>query len=404
MNKPKKTIFTLNVDNYAPEITAITYPLIERYAEKIGADFHIISERKNPDKAPVYEKLQIYDLAREMKNDWNIFLDSDALVHPDTIDFTDMIGKDTVMHNGCDVANVRWRYDEYFRRDGRNIGSCNWCAIASDWCVDLWHPLDIPYEEALNNIKPIPNELNTLITREHLIDDYTLSRNIAKYGLKFKTVLDLLPEKRLGGSSFFWHEYTIPVYEKVRRMKQIVRDWGVYGAKKIYYKPSPEIQGWMTDNELQWLYENALEMDTIAEIGSWKGRSTHALASGCDGNLLAVDTFKGSPDELETTHKEALETSILEQFRYNMRNFTNMDILVEDSVTAALTCQPKSVDMVFIDGGHSDEQFEKDLKAWMPIAKKLLCGHDYPQVARVLNKLNLHPVIECDSIWSVEIK
>jgi hypothetical protein len=227
MNKIKKTIFTLNVDNYAPEICALTYPRIQKYAEKIGADFHIISERKYPDMPPVYEKLQIKELGKKMGNDWNIYIDSDALVHPETIDFTELINKDTVLHNGSDMASIRWTYDEYFKRDGRNIGSCNWLTIASDWCLDLWTPLDIPFEEALKNIHPIVNELATGVNAEHLIDDYTLSRNIAKYGLKFKTIMDLTKEVGLEGSNFFWHQYTIPCDEKVVELRKIIKSWGI---------------------------------------------------------------------------------------------------------------------------------------------------------------------------------
>lgn len=226
MNKIKKTVFTLSVDNYSPQITELTYPLIKQYADKIGAEFYVISERKYPDMPVTYEKLQIYDLGREMGNDWNIFFDSDTLVHPETIDFTTQIDKSTVMHNGWDMASVRWKYDNTFLRDGRNIGSCNWCAIASDWCLDLWHPLDISYEEALDNIYPTPLELKSGITREHLIDDYTLSRNIARFGLKFKSISDLLKERGLEGSSFFWHQYTIPVEEKVISLKKVIKDWG----------------------------------------------------------------------------------------------------------------------------------------------------------------------------------
>ncbi len=189
----KKTIFTLNVDGYSPEITELTYPLMKRYADKIGADFYTIKERKFPGFPSVYEKLQIYELAQKMENDWNIYIDSDALVHPDMMDVTNHLPKDTVLHNGVDLASNRWKYDRYFMRDGRNIGSCNWFTIASDWCVELWKPLDdLTFEEAIANISPIVNELNTVITAEHLIDDYALSRNIAKYGLKFNTFTNLL--------------------------------------------------------------------------------------------------------------------------------------------------------------------------------------------------------------------
>lgn len=120
----KKTIFTLNIDGYAPEITEISYPLMKHYAEKIGADFYVIKDRKYPGYPPVYEKLQIYELAQEMRNDWNIYIDSDALIHPDLMDLTNHISKDTVAHNGHDTADNRWRYDRFFHRDGRHIGSC----------------------------------------------------------------------------------------------------------------------------------------------------------------------------------------------------------------------------------------------------------------------------------------
>jgi hypothetical protein len=226
--KEKKTIFTLNVDGYSPEITAITYPLLEQYAKRIGAEFFVIKERKFPDWPVVYEKLQIYELAQEMGNDWNIYIDSDALVHPETLDYTLFLNKDTVAHNGADMANVRWKYDRFFTRDGRNIGSCNWFTIASDLCIELWKPLDdLTLQEALDRIFPSVNEKNTVITKEHLIDDFTLSRNIAKYGLKFKALLELNKEIGLPGADFFWHAYTIDAKEKVIEMQKIIKLWKI---------------------------------------------------------------------------------------------------------------------------------------------------------------------------------
>lgn len=222
----KKTIFTLNVDGYSPEITDITYPLIKRYAKHIDADLHIIKDRKFPDWPVTYEKLQIYELAQQMENDWNIYIDSDALIHPETLDWTLHLKRDTVAHNGADMGGVRWKYDRFFQRDGRNIGSCNWFTIASDLNIELWKPLDdLTLEEALENINPTVEEINTVITPEHLIDDYTLSRNIAKYGLKFTTFKDILKEVGLPDANFFWHLYTIPTDQKVTGMKKILENW-----------------------------------------------------------------------------------------------------------------------------------------------------------------------------------
>jgi hypothetical protein len=226
--KIKKTIFTLNIDNYEEKITELTYPLLKRYAKKIDADFYIISERKFPDYPPVYEKLQIYELAQEMENDWNIYIDSDALVHPDFFDITNHLQKDTVAHNGVDMAGNRWKYDRFFRRDGRHLSSCNWFSIASDWCIDLWKPLDdLTLEEAIENITPIVSEVvSGLIPAGHLIDDYVLSRNIAKFGLKFTTINQIVKDTGDTGN-YLWHQYLINSEDKIMQMKEILNIWKI---------------------------------------------------------------------------------------------------------------------------------------------------------------------------------
>ena len=221
-----KTIFTLNIGDYAPEIRAITRPWLEYYANKIEADIFDITERRFPEFPVTYEKLQIWEIAQTLKSDWYIYIDSDALINPETPDFTNHLNKDTVAHNGRDYAGIRWTYDRYFRRDGRNIGSCNWLTIASDWCLDLWTPLDIPLERALANIRPIIDEhMSGECKDEHLIDDYTLSRNIARFGLKFTTLTEIMEtvgfralNERCPFNPFFYHIYNISNAEKARRM------------------------------------------------------------------------------------------------------------------------------------------------------------------------------------------
>ncbi len=230
--KIKKAIFTLCIDGFDEEVTDISFPLLKEYARKINAEFIPITERKFPEWPITYEKLQIYKIGQEMENDWNIYLDVDALIHPDMIDFTAIIQKDTVMHFGSDFASQRWKYDRYFLRDGRNIGSGNWFTIASDWCIDLWHPLDpsdLTLEEALANIRPLVVEASCKVFNpEHLIDDYILSRNIAKYGFKFTTVRELLEDlKRPNLQGCAWHQYLIEREAKVIEMKKVLRQWGL---------------------------------------------------------------------------------------------------------------------------------------------------------------------------------
>lgn len=161
-----------------------------------------------------------------MQNDWNIYIDADALIHPETPDFTIYLHKDTVAHVGRDTAPIRWKYDRFFLRDGRDIGSCNWFTVGSDWCIDLWHPADdLTPQEAIDSCFPIvEEERSKIVTPYHLIDDFLVGRNIAKFGLKFKTIESII-EERYKGSWFFWHQYTIPVEQKVVEMKKTLQTW-----------------------------------------------------------------------------------------------------------------------------------------------------------------------------------
>jgi hypothetical protein len=223
----KRTIYTLNIEQkYMTEITDMTYPLLKQYAHKIGADFYEITERKFPDFPITYEKCQVYELGKEANNDWNIFIDCDTVVHPDTPDWTVFLNKDTCCHNGSDLAPIRWKTDRVFWRDGRHIGSCTWFCIASDWTIELFKPLDdITLEEAVASIFPTFPETKAGYAPERLIEDYVFSRNIARFGLKFTTIRQLLTPLGLQ-EGFLWHAYMTPPEEKAVRIEKLLKeDW-----------------------------------------------------------------------------------------------------------------------------------------------------------------------------------
>lgn len=138
----------------------------------------------------------------------------------------------------------------------------------------------------------------------------------------------------------------------------------------------PDIQGWMSDGELQWLYEAAKDCKRIVEIGCWKGRSTHALLSGCHGTVFAVDHFMGNPSEIDTAHAEAKTVDIYEIFERNVGSFSNLFVLRKDSIEASKHFKDNSLDMVFIDGEHTKQAFKADYETWLPKCSGLFCGHD----------------------------
>jgi hypothetical protein len=139
-----------------------------------------------------------------------------------------------VLHNASDVASVRWRYDEYFLRDGRNIAGGNWFTVASDWCRDIWHPLeDMTLEQAVSRITVTVQEHNAGMKPEHLIDDFVTSRNIARYGLKFTTLrelwkkmeLTLMPDEKHILTDTMFHIYATPEADKVAALKAKLKEW-----------------------------------------------------------------------------------------------------------------------------------------------------------------------------------
>lgn len=236
--RPTKRIYTLDIgEKYPWKVKAMTYPLIEYWAQKIGAEFVKITEPKFslqgwPER---YEKFQIYELAHKHPADWHIYLDCDALVHPDMIDPTAYLDKSMIAHNGNDVATNRWRINEWFLRDGRQISSCNWFMCASDWCLDVWHPSLVPFEECCKNIFPVLGEVHGGTQPGMLIDDYCMSNNIARFGLKFTTVTNLIKE-RVGiaaGNIWMWHAYNCPVEEKIFNMKNVLLGWGVCTREEL---------------------------------------------------------------------------------------------------------------------------------------------------------------------------
>lgn len=135
--------------------------------------------------------------------------------------------KDTVMQNGNDFSNIRHYYDSYFLRDGRNIGTCGWITIASDWCLDLWHPCeDLTPEEVVSRCYLTVNEANSgTMDAGHLSDDYIMSRNVARYGLKYMRLMDLQEKLFPQGAAFLWHSYTIPQDEKIQQLKETLDVW-----------------------------------------------------------------------------------------------------------------------------------------------------------------------------------
>lgn len=191
----------------------------------------------------------------------------------------------------------------------------------------------------------------------------------------------------------------IPLFGKLVDIEEIKRELSL--RFNTYIPTTPEIQGWMNPFELQWLYEKAQDMESIVEVGCWKGKSTHALLSGCYGVVHVVDNFKGNESEREGIHREAAVKDLSSEFMLNVSKFSNFCVYKMDSKSAANFFAPKSVDMIFIDGERTKSAVIENIDIWKPKCKKLLCGHDvdYQEVRDALNERNIHFENNVSSIW-----
>lgn len=206
----------------------------------------------------------------------------------------------------------------------------------------------------------------------------------------------------------FWH--TRPTREDSGTMDYFEKKSAISDAREAAAK----IEGWMHPDELHWLAEQAIDRAVIVEMGSWKGRSTKALAMATKGRVYAVDHWKGSSNPEDATTVEIKKRGpnvIFNEFSNNLAGEIKLKKVIPiyaDSDEGARTIRqmhPEGVDMVFIDGDHEYESVRRDLRSFMPLLKPggLLCGHDlcpiFPGVGRALGELvpGHHSVI--GSIW-----
>ena len=166
------------------------------------------------------------------------------------------------------------------------------------------------------------------------------------------------------------------------------------------------IDGWMERVELEYLAQAASRSLVIAELGSWKGRSTIALAQNTPGVVFAIDVWEDNPLAAMGT---GVRGSIFHEFQENTRGIPNICPIVATTKQAFYVLQDAAVrfDMIFIDACHDFEHVKQDIENWSRLLSKegILCGHDfvgdYPGVARAVQLLIPHYRL-VNSIWTTE--
>jgi|TARA_Y100000748_G_scaffold286994_1_gene270744 hypothetical protein len=186
----RKLIHVVNINDFFPELFALTYPTIRSYAERNGYMINMITERKFPDYPINYEKMQVYEDGKDAEV--NILCDADMLIHPQFPDVTEFLKRDSIAFN--DNYNISWKYHvdriRYFMRDGRDVGIATNFVVSSDWTHDVWEPLSLSQKDIEDLAKKENTDTGGADGRGwgHYADEFALSYNMAKYGLKYTGV------------------------------------------------------------------------------------------------------------------------------------------------------------------------------------------------------------------------
>lgn len=153
----------------------------------------------------------------------------------------------------------------------------------------------------------------------------------------------------------------------------------MYNMKHRHQK----INGWFNFEDI---YKDMVAMHDkghFVEIGTYLGKSAAFMGVEIFNSNKAIkfdtiDTFKGSPSEINGKHSLFKHTDVYKIAKTNLTGLP-VNIVIGDSIEVSKNYENESLDFVFIDGSHLYNDVKNDIKAWKKKIKKggFIAGHDY---------------------------
>lgn len=170
--------------------------------------------------------------------------------------------------------------------------------------------------------------------------------------------------------------------------------------------PALGIEGWMTEQELLYLAEEASKHRNIVEVGSYCGRSTRVLADHTPGIVHAIDPWDGERRHYKKfTHYNGDDTNFNQFLNYLHHHIKAGKVSIHRNTFDKVWIEKP--DMIFIDAIHEYEPLRADIIHSLNMMKSgLLCGHDYahywPDVKEIVDEIfPAHGLI--GTIWSKQL-
>lgn len=146
-----------------------------------------------------------------------------------------------------------------------------------------------------------------------------------------------------------------------------------------------EIPGWFLDCAKAKLEEliAQYEIRSVIEVGSWLGHSTAWFAQRVE-RVTCVDTWLETEDWISTNNlvwtldQLHMPREFFWAFEANMREVGAWDKLtIVRGRSHEVAAQVPPADLVYIDADHTYQGCAGDIRAYLPKARKVICGDDY---------------------------
>ena len=243
-------------------------------------------------------------------------------------------------------------------------------------------------------------------------EDWNFSRDAKKLGAKLYATREVALT-HIGNTGF-------PNYNAWGTLKTDFKSPDVDPIVDPAVEAAVKVDGYMSENELRWLAHNAKEAEVIIEVGSWKGRSTKALAKATKGVVYAVDNWRGNSGD-DATGVESRERGVdalKHEFRENLKEeilsgkvvIVDVDHAEAIPVLKSLMMDGPGADLVFIDGDHTKASVKRDIENFLPLVRPggKISGHDFNGieigVQEAVKEAFEDAQVEIDSIWCKQVE
>lgn len=144
-----------------------------------------------------------------------------------------------------------------------------------------------------------------------------------------------------------------------------------------------DLEGLLALDECAWLYRSARGRREVVEIGSYRGKSAVLLALGSassGGIVTAIDPHLTGDDDPRMRFENEDRRILLEQVgRHGVAG--RVREMVMTSREALREWDGRAIDLLWVDGDHSEEAVAFDLGVWGGFVRPggLIAAHDYPR-------------------------